>query len=227
MPPCHSFRSAFAPFTPSLLLHCDANRNNKLNGSVCVCMQPPVSARCRAALFLRFLRFPGSVAGGVAAALLRPQRTVTCGGSGSPLVSQFKCWFSSALLVSFGLWSPWPGGLRLAGRCCCSSWLGEVTPTTRLCCIHSAGLCRDSGDLSVPRKASAELDLKERRSGLAELLAAFLALRVALSLVCKHAVRRLSWLSPAERRGVQATVLVPVLPVSVPALSRRPRWPTS
>lgn len=50
MPPCHSFRSAFAPFTPSLLLHCDANRNNRLNGSVCVCVQPPVSARCRFSL---------------------------------------------------------------------------------------------------------------------------------------------------------------------------------
>ena len=32
------------------------------------------------------------------------------------------------------------------------SWLGEVASTTRLCCVHSAALSRDSGDLSEPLK---------------------------------------------------------------------------
>ena len=75
------------------------------------------------------------------------------------------------------------------------SWLGEVAPATRLSCVHSAALSRDSADLSVPRKASAELDMKERRLGLAELLAAFPALWVALSLVYKHTPSCFSWLS--------------------------------
>lgn len=138
----------------------------------------PVSARCRFLIPSR-----EACRRGVAAALLRP----TADGHTwwfrvTALVSQFKCWFSALLRV---LGSGPLAGVCAASRVLLFSWLGESTYHQALLRPFSRSFLEIPEILVSPRKASAELDLKERRSGLSNFELLFL-LSVVRSLVCKR-----------------------------------------